>query len=408
MIGLARILMLAWMIINIVYLSVSLPAYYQRVHNLEPGEFAGFAFNGWTTQQIHEAIQEQGLQPETVVFALFSASLICLICFWVVAGLLFWRRSDTWVGLLAAFILFMTGPGFSGMLLTQSLAPPWIYRVNEFLAGIVWPTFFIFLYLFPNGKFVPSFTRYLVILPYLVFLFSNILLSGSPILSIGSGALMLYAVGGLISQVYRYRRESTLEERQQTKWVVFALGIFLVSLISSQAKFPSFPEGTLGHFWNEFLGNGVLSFLIPALIPLSIGISILRYRLWDIDVIIRKTLVYGALTATLALVFFGGVALLQQVVGRLTGTEDSPVIIVISTLLIAALFSPLRRRIQDFIDRRFYRQKYNAEQALADFADTARNETDLETLTGKLVEVVQDTMQPESVRLWLKPQGREK
>jgi len=114
--------------------------------------------------------------------------------------------------------------------------------------------------------------------------------------------------------------------------------------------------------------------------------------------------VYGALTATLALVFFSGVALLQHVVGRLTGTEDSPIAIVLSTLAIAALFSPLRRRIQDFIDRRFYRRKYDAEQALEAFAETARSETDLEALTTKLVEVVSQTMQPEQVRLWLRKQ----
>jgi len=109
-------LMLAWMILNSVYLAVSLPSYYQRRQSLEPGNLTRTAFNGWTTQQIQAAMLELDLQPEIVVAAMFSASLICLGCFWIVAGLLFWRKSDTWVGLLAAFILFMTGPGFSGML----------------------------------------------------------------------------------------------------------------------------------------------------------------------------------------------------------------------------------------------------------------------------------------------------
>jgi hypothetical protein len=137
--------------------------------------------------------------------------------------------------------------------------------------------------------------------------------------------------------------------------------------------------------------------------PLIIGVAVLRYHLWDIDIIIRKTLVYGALTAALALVFFGGVALLQQILGRISGIENSPVAVVLSTLLIAALFSPLRRRIQDFIDRRFYRRQYDAERALAEFAATARSETDSEKLTNSMLEIVQATLQPERALVWMRP-----
>jgi hypothetical protein len=193
--------------------------------------------------------------------------------------------------------------------------------------------------------------------------------------------------------VLRYRNFSTPVERQQTKWFVGSLALLAIITVAQLI--------ITGSFNNVIGWAGDLSEMLDFLIPVSLVISILRYRLWDIDVIIRKTLVYAVLTATLALVFFGGVALLQQVFGRLSGTGNSPVIIVISTLLIAALFSPLRRRIQDFIDRRFYRRKYNAEQALETFAETARNETDLEELASKQVAVVQETMQPEQVNLWI-------
>ena len=138
------------------------------------------------------------------------------------------------------------------------------------------------------------------------------------------------------------------------------------------------------------------------LIPASIGIAILRYRLFDIDLIIRKTLQYAALSALLALVYFGSVVLLQTVVGQATDAQ-SPLVIVVSTLLIAALFAPLRKRVQTAVDRRFYRQKYDAQQVLAQFAITARDETDMDKLTAELVRVVQETMQPEQVSVWLKP-----
>jgi len=404
-IDLVRILILAWMAINVFFLSISLPAKYQRLYYLEPENLTGAAFSGWTAQQIQTVRNELGLRPEVVAVTMFLASLICLLCFWAIGGLLFWRKSDTWFGLLAALILFMTGPGFSGLFFAnQSSAPVWLNQLNTFLAVIVWPTFFVFLYLFPNGVFVPRFARYLAALPYLLFILVGIFSNSSVVDSIGTLILLIYAFGGLVSQIYRYYKISTSEERQQTKWVVFALGIFIVLLIAGMLTpilIPSLAVGTRGSFWNEFLGNGVIGILVPALIPIAIGISILRYRLWDIDVIIRKTLVYGALTLTLGLIYFGSVILLQSLVTAVGG-QQTAVVTVVSTLFIAALFTPLRRRIQRDIDRRFFRKKYDAEKVVAAFGSSLREEVDLDDLQVRIVAVVEETLQPEQVVLWLR------
>jgi hypothetical protein len=144
-------------------------------------------------------------------------------------------------------------------------------------------------------------------------------------------------------------------------------------------------------------------------LPLFTGIAIVRYRLYDIDIIINRTLVYGTLTATVVAVYFGGVATLQALFRALTGQEQqSQLAIVISTLVIAALFNPLRRRIQAFIDRRFYRKKYNAAKTLEGFSLKLRDETDLKALSDDLVGVVRETMQPAHVSLWLRPETASK
>ena len=205
-------------------------------------------------------------------------------------------------------------------------------------------------------------------------------------------ALLLTTVVASVASLFvRFRRADPVE-RNQFKWLLYAGGVFLI--VYAGAGFASNLSG------NDLFE--IALFLSILSLPVAIAIAILRYRLYDINVVIRKTLVYTAVTALLALVYFGSVVLLQRLVSVLTGIEQSPLAVVVSTLAIAALFTPLRRRIQDAIDRRFYRKKYDGQQVLAQFALTARDETDLDALTGELARVVQETLQPERVSVWLR------
>jgi len=196
------------------------------------------------------------------------------------------------------------------------------------------------------------------------------------------------------SLVVRFRRSGSVE-RQQIKWLAFAA--FLI------------PAWFLTNAPIEAAASNLFfvvdALVVAALIPLAAGIAILRYRLYDIDLVINRTLVYGALTASLALVYFGGIAVLQGLFRALGGGE-SQLAIVASTLVIAALFNPVKRRIQGFIDRRFYRRKYDAVKTLEAFSSRLRDETDLDALGNGLVGVVRETMQPEHASLWLRAPER--
>jgi hypothetical protein len=194
------------------------------------------------------------------------------------------------------------------------------------------------------------------------------------------------------------RRGARGMERQQIKWLLYAGAIWFVGNVLRTLVFPP----SVGVSWGVWVGYLLVG--IGGLGgPIAIGIAILRYRLYDIDLLINRTLVYGALTATLAAVYFGGVTATQAIFRALTGQEQQPQLaIVVSTLVIAALFNPLRRRIQSFIDRRFYRSKYDAAKTLEAFSAKLRDETDLEALSDDLVGVVRETMQPAHVTLWLR------
>ncbi len=221
--------------------------------------------------------------------------------------------------------------------------------------------------------------------------------------------LFLCIVASAASLVLRFLRSGG-EEREQIKWLAFAASILgLVGFSSFVIPGIIVPDATGGanRLWKNLLEDAVtLSF---AGVPVAIGIAVLKYRLYDIDVLINRTLVYGSLTAMLALVYFGGVTATQAIFRALTSQEQQPQLaIVVSTLVIAALFNPLRRRIQGFIDRRFYRRKYDAVKTLEAFSAKLRDETDLDALNAELVGVVRETMQPAHVSLWLRPDPRSK
>jgi hypothetical protein len=207
--------------------------------------------------------------------------------------------------------------------------------------------------------------------------------------------LPLCILASAVSLVLRYRR-SRGEERQQIKWMAFAAS--LVGLVFLGGIVTSFIPG-LEYLERGFETMGVLSY---AGIPIAVGLAVLRYRLYDIDVLINRALVYGPLTAMLALVYVGGVVGLQAVFRALSG-QESTIAVVASTLVIAALFGPLRGRVQGFVDRRFYRSKYDAAKTLEAFGSRLRDQTDLDALSGDLVGVARRSLQPEHVSLWLRP-----
>jgi hypothetical protein len=344
--------------------------------------------------------------PETgyAAFLLTLEGVVALV-YIVVALMIYWRKSDSLMGLFTSLFLTTFGIAGSSYLLipfeVQHPAGFYLVAVVAMLAYSMLPPFF---YLFPDGRLVPHWAWIPAGFWAATTFFWNFL-PRSPLnpTSWPLGLFLLYLLllwgSTVVAQIYRYRRVSSMAQRQQTKWVVFGFGLMVFLLLPPYMILP----GRLPNVAPETVYSllSPVQTLAMSIIPIALAISILRYRLWDIDILIRKTLVYSALTGALALTYFGSVVVLQGLFTAVTG-QQSPAVVVLSTLAIAALFFPLRNRVQDFIDRRFYRKKYDAAKVIAEFAATCRDETDLDKLTARLVEVVEETMQPERVTLWLK------
>ncbi len=316
------------------------------------------------------------------------SAVACTLVWWLVAVVIFWRKGNDWLALLVALTLVLQGANsVMELLYTRG-------GVYLFLSSLGYGLLALVLYLFPDGRFAPRWMRW-VAMVLLGCLFVLYLLPASVRAVVDTPVAYGVLVSSImVVQVYRYRQVSSAVERQQTKWVVFGV----VAYASGIVGLVLFPFGPLDGLTDLVVGVAVPLFAL--FIPLSFGMAILRSRLWDIDIIIRRTLIYSVLTAILALVYAGSVLALHRLLAPLIEPSND-LAVVASTLAIVVLFRPLRRRIQRMIDRRFYRQKYDAATTLAAFSMRLREEIDLNPLCDDVVQVVQETLQPAHVSLWL-------
>jgi len=354
------------------------------------------------------ALREAGLSANSYAFLNVAIDKVFQLVWFAVGALIFWRRSDDPMALLVS--LFLVAFGTITVDATDadaliSAQQAWRLPVEgvQIVGEVCVVLFFL---LFPGGRFVPRWTRWLAIV-FIAFQVSRDLFpdlyAGSPALKMVSVAAFSGMVVGLVwSQTSRYRNASSEAQRRQARWVVFGTALGVTGTFPFRLPLDlSLLDGDTPFLLLVLKTGFALSFL---LVPLSIGVAVLRSHLFDIDVLINRTLVYGSLTTLLAATYLGGVAATQAIFQSLTGQRGLPQLaIVASTLMIAALFNPLRRRIQTFIDRRFYRSKYDAAKTLEAFSARLRDETQLGTLSEDLVGVVTTTMQPAHATLWLRP-----
>jgi hypothetical protein len=402
---------MAWVAVTITALAIvlfSVPSSFEHYRSVctAASEVCSERAAGQPTPEGVRALQDVGLSVRS--FALLNVVIdkVFELVWFAVGAIIFWRRSDDWMALLVSVFLVAFGtvavdPTAANSLISSQ--PAWWLPVRsvEILGSVCVVLFFL---LFPSGRFVPRWTRWLAV-AFIAYQLTDILIpsglySSSPALDgVSQWMLIGFIVGVVWSQIYRYRRVSSPAHRRQTKWVVFGttLGVAGTSVFKLPLDFHLVGGDT--PFVLLLLKIGfALSFL---LVPLSISIAVVRSHLFDIDVVINRTLVYGSLTAMLIGLYFGAIVVSQRLFVLLTG-EKSTLAVVASTLLIAALFTPLRRRIQGFIDRRFYRRKYDARKTLEAFSSKLRDETDLDALSEDLTSVVRETMQPAHVSLWLR------
>jgi hypothetical protein len=351
------------------------------------------------TKPQEAALASIGVSLDTFAWIALSCTLFITLISVALALILVWRRSNDWMVLLVS--LFLVGYPIMNNGTTGTMPadiPSSTLLLVQILTFPVWILYDATFLLFPSGRFAPRWMwilfgvwavwgQFISLTPDL---FGGLLFLGYP----------LFVITAVISQIYRYRRVSTPVQRQQTKWAI--AGLVAVLLANQIFWLPSglTPLGETLYMPASFLFYQ----LVMLALPITFFIAIQRHRLYEIDTIINRTLVYGSVTVVLAAVYVGCIVAFQGVSRALlpaTERADNPIVIVVSTLLIAALFQPLRKRIQRAVDRRFYRTRYDARKAVESFGTALRQEVDITTFREQLLGVVQQTMEPAHLSLWL-------
>lgn len=409
--GFPRIRILIFFALLVITLSqealslAGIPLYYQRVVSRNIPEVSYQGQVKISNELVAENAAIRGMDLHTYAIYTIVTNLLNTLVYFGIAALILWKAQGEWFRWFTAFILiFIPGGGLFTFTLASQIGF-WFVSAG----AVLWPLFLLYLYLFPNGKAAPSWTRWpmgFIVGVHLLFLIAGLIPFASDmpaefwsaLETVGIPIIFSGFVLILFSQIYRYMRVSNQIERAQTRWVIVGLAVIVLSLLALPLVTGRFDV------MNDSGYLGDIDSLVMILIPITIGVSVLRFHLFDIDVIIRRTLQYTLVTGLLVLVYFGSIVVLQSIFHALTG-DDSQVAIVISTLGIVALFNPIRHRIQVFVDRRFYRSKYDAARALSAFSQTARAEVELSQLVGALIGVIDETVYPEKVSLWLSDQS---
>jgi hypothetical protein len=406
---LARIAWVAVTLLTVSVFALSLPDYFTQMRAVCP---ASPCVNGQLSALQAQALGRLGISLDSFAAAFVALNVVSSAFWLLIAVLLIWRGATDRMTLFTAFMLVVFGvarfPDAPAAL--AALHPDWRLPVMA-LRYLGSACLSFFCYLFPDGRFVPWWTRW-VGLAWIVPQIPEFFWPDSPLdplrypPALQAIGFLGFVLSVVVAQVYRYRRVSTPVQRQQTKWVIYGVAIALTGFLALTFITPLAFQSTrpLAFSVPAFLAA---SDLVMLLVPLSLAIAMLRHRLYDVDILINRTLVYGSLTAILFAIYLVSVITVQAIITAMTGDrQESPLAIVASTLLAVALFQPLRQRIQRAIDRRFYRSRYNAARTLERLAAGLRQEVDLQALSDHLLQVVQETMHPTHASLWLRPTDR--